>query len=140
SYPASPHLAALIDKKPIDLSLAEAATKRLLEVYDYDTVIIEGAGGIMVPINEDYLTIDYIAQHQLPLAFVTHGNLGSISDTLLALEAIRSRKIDLRYVIYNPYFDHDKIIAEDAREYMRRKVNTMFPTAEYLIMDDNYTS
>ncbi|MDE6811987.1 MAG: dethiobiotin synthase [Muribaculaceae bacterium] len=138
SYPASPHLAAIIDNKQIDLSAAREATRRLLT--NYDTVIIEGAGGIMVPVSEGYLTIDYITDNKLPLAFVTHGSLGSISDTLLALEAIKNRGIELRYVIYNPYFDNDKVIAEDAREYMQRKVNSMFPETEFLIMDEDYTS
>lgn len=138
SYPSSPHLAALIDNTEIDLSKAEKATNELLKTYD--TVIIEGAGGLMVPVSADYLTIDYITEHQLPLAFVTHGGLGSISDTLLALEAIVRRGIDLKYVLYNPFFDNDKIIADDAREYMRRKVDASFPNAEFLIIDDNYTS
>lgn len=138
SYPASPHLAAIIDKTPIDLSLAQEATRKLLN--DYDTVIIEGAGGIMVPVSEDYLTIDYIVDNQLPLAFVTHGALGSISDTLLALEAIKNRGIQLKYVIYNPFFDsEDPLIANDAREYMRRKVESLFPDVQYIVMDDNFT-
>lgn len=136
SYPASPHLAAIIDKTVIDLDKISEATEALEK--EYDTVVIEGAGGLMVPISEDYLTIDYVADHKLPLAFVTHGGLGSISDTLLALEAIRSRGIELACVIYNPHFDRDPLIAPDAREYMRRKVEAMFPEAEYLVMPSNF--
>lgn len=132
TYPASPHLAAKIDDKNIDLTLIENSTATLNDLYD--TVIIEGAGGLMVPVTEDYLTIDYVKDHNLPLAFVTHGGLGSISDTLLALEAIERRGIDLACVIYNPHFDKDKVIADDAREYMRRKVKAIFPEAEYLVM------
>ena len=136
SYPASPHLAAIIDKTEIDLSKAVEATEALLS--QYDTVIIEGAGGLMVPVSEDYLTIDYVTEHKLPLAFVTHGGLGSISDTLLALEAIRNRNIRLKCLIYNPYFDNDPIIAGDAREYMRRKLESMFPDADFLVMDPKF--
>lgn len=136
SYPASPHLAAIIDNTSIDLSKIEEATAILSQ--QFDRVIIEGAGGLMVPISEDYLTIDYVADHNLPLAFVTHGGLGSISDTLLALEAIKHRKINLKYVIYNPHFDSDSIISADAREYMRRKVEASFPKAEYLIMNQSF--
>ncbi|MDE6271546.1 MAG: dethiobiotin synthase [Muribaculaceae bacterium] len=134
SYPASPHLAAILDKTEIDLSKAAEATEALLN--QYDTVIIEGAGGLMVPVSEDYMTVDYIAEQGLPLVFVTHGGLGSISDTLLALEAIKRRDIPLKAVIYNPYFDKDPIIAGDAREFMRRKVLQSFPDAEYLVMDN----
>lgn len=134
SYPASPHLAAILDNTEIDLSKATEATGLLSK--EFDKVIIEGAGGLMVPVSEDYLTIDYVTDHNLPLAFVTHGGLGSISDTLLAFEAIRNRGIELRYVIYNPHFDNDKIIASDAREYMRRKTAAIFPDAEFLEMTD----
>lgn len=136
SYPASPHLAAILDQTEIDLGKAKEATELLLK--QYDTVIIEGAGGLMVPVSEDYLTIDYVTENKLPLAFVTHGGLGSISDTLLALEAIRHRGIKLSALIYNPFFDKDPIIAGDAREYMRRKLEKMFPEAEFLIMDTNF--
>ena len=136
SYPASPHLAAILDHTEIDLGKAKEATEMLLK--QYDTVIIEGAGGLMVPVSEDYLTIDYVTENNLPLAFVTHGGLGSISDTLLALEAIRNRGIKLVALIYNPFFDKDPIIAGDAREYMHRKLDKMFPDAEFLIMDANF--
>lgn len=133
SYPASPHFAALVDKTEIDLNLIAEASKTLDN--QYDIVLVEGAGGIMVPISEDYLTIDYITDHNLPVVLVTNGDLGSISDTLLALEAIKNRDISLYAVIYNPYFDKDTVLAADAREYMRRKVEYSFPKAKWLVMD-----
>ena len=108
TYPASPHLAARIDGVDIDLSKIERSQKKLYQ--DYDTILMEGAGGLMVPITESLLTIDYVADRRLPLALVTNGQLGSINHTLLSLEAIRSRNIDLRYVIYNTFFDDDKTI------------------------------
>ena len=86
SYPCSPHLAAEIDKRPIDFEKIEHATDILSERYD--AVLLEGAGGLMVPLTRDLLTINYIAQHQLPLIFVVSGRLGSINHILLSLEAI----------------------------------------------------
>ena len=77
SYPCSPHLAARIDKRPIDFEKIEHATRELS--HRYDTVLVEGAGGLMVPLTEDFLTIDYIAEKQYPLIFVTSGKLGSIN-------------------------------------------------------------
>lgn len=136
SYPASPHLAAILDKTSIDLKVIDEATTMLKK--EFDRVIIEGAGGLMVPVSEDYLTIDYITDRGLPLAFVTHGGLGSISDTLLALEAIKHRNIQLKCLIYNPFFDKDPIIAGDAREYMRRKLADIFPEAEFLVMENSF--
>ena len=93
SYPCSPHLAARIDNRPIDFGKIERATQELARRYD--VVLVEGAGGLMVPLTEDYLTIDYIAEKQYPLIFVTSGKLGSINHTLLSFEAIRSRGIQL---------------------------------------------
>ena len=75
SYPCSPHLAARIDNRPIDFGKIERATQELARRYD--VVLVEGAGGLMVPLTEDYLTIDYIAEKQYPLIFVTSGKLGA---------------------------------------------------------------
>lgn len=134
SYPASPHLAARIDKCEIDLSKIDRSVEKLST--DYDTLLMEGAGGLMVPITEDYLTIDYIAEHKLPLVLVTNGQLGSINHTLLSLEAISSRGISLPYVIYNPFFDEDKIIAEENMNYFRQLIGKKYPDTELLIMNE----
>lgn len=133
TYPASPHLAAKIDHCTIDLSKLDSSTEKLFEKYD--TILMEGAGGLMVPITETYTTIDYIREHNLPLALVTNGQLGSISHTLLALEAIKTRQIKLKYVVYNPYFDEDKIIAEETQKYLGEFLKKNFPETEYLIMN-----
>lgn len=134
SYPASPHLAARIDKCEIDLSKIDRSVEKLSA--DYDTLLMEGAGGLMVPITEDYLTIDYIAEHKLPLVLVTNGQLGSINHTFLSLEAISSRGISLPYVIYNPFFDEDKIIAEENMNYFRQLIGKKYPDTELLIMNE----
>ena len=85
SYPASPHLASQLDNRPIDFGKIKRATEELSERYDF--VLLEGAGGLMVPLTTELLTIDYIAQENYPLIFVTSGKLGSINHTLLSLEA-----------------------------------------------------
>lgn len=132
TYPASPHLAARIDGIDIDLSKIERSQKKLYQ--DYDTILMEGAGGLMVPITESLLTIDYVADRRLPLALVTNGQLGSINHTLLSLEAIRSRNIDLRYVIYNTFFDDDKTIAAETLDYLKKYVATHHKATTFLTM------
>lgn len=99
TYPCSPHLAAEIDHRPIDFDKIEKATRQLSETYD--AVLLEGAGGLMVPLTRDLLTIDYVAQKNYPLIFVTSGKLGSINHTLLSLEAVTRRGIRLHTVAYN---------------------------------------
>ena len=58
SYPASPHLATQIDGREIDFAKIEDATQQLASKYD--RVLLEGAGGLMVPLTKEMLSIDYI--------------------------------------------------------------------------------
>ncbi|MDE6480527.1 MAG: dethiobiotin synthase [Muribaculaceae bacterium] len=125
SYPCSPDLASKIDKRAIDFGKIERATE-ILESR-YDVVLIEGAGGIMVPLEGEYLTIDYIRDHRLPTVVVTNGQLGSINHTLLTLYAIKHYGIELAEVIYNHHFDKDLIICSDTIEYLKRYLAYHFP-------------
>ena len=90
-----------LDNRPIDFGKIKRATEELSERYDF--VLLEGAGGLMVPLTTELLTIDYIAQENYPLIFVTSGKLGSINHTLLSLEAIQKHGIVLDTVLYNMY-------------------------------------
>ena len=129
SYPCSPHLAARIDKRPIDFGKIERATRELS--HRYDTVLVEGAGGLMVPLTEDFLTIDYIAEKQYPLIFVTSGKLGSINHTLLSIEALVNRNIPLYGIVYNTFPKTDERIDKDTEEYLKTYLNEHFPQAHF---------
>lgn len=95
SQPLSPHEAARIDG--ISLGLADFQ----LPVMGR-TTIIEGAGGLMVPINESGLTyLDLFGHWNLPVYLVTRHYLGSINHTLLSLAALQSRGIQLAGLIVN---------------------------------------
>lgn len=130
TYPSSPHLAARVDGREVDIRAIDDARKTLEERYD--TLLVEGAGGMMVPLTERYLTIDYITDRRLDVALVTNAKLGSISHTLLALEAIERRGLNLRYLLYNTHFDTDPVIAPETRSYIRNYVAEHFPAAEWL--------
>lgn len=132
SYPASPDLAARIDKVEIDFDAISDATDMLEEFYN--PVLIEGAGGLMVPLKNDYLTADYIRDHSLPVVVTVGGQLGSINLSLLTLNAIETYNLNLFGVIYNPHFDKDKIICADTREYLRNWLLTHFPSAHWIDM------
>lgn len=135
SYPCSPHLAARIDKRPIDFEKIERATRELS--HRYDTVLVEGAGGLMVPLTEDFLTIDYIAEKQYPLIFVTSGKLGSINHTLLSFEAIKNRGIALDTVLYNLYPTvEDKTIQEDTMKYIKQYLSKHFPGTKFEVVPE----
>lgn len=126
SYPCSPHLAAEIDRRPIDFGTIERATETLSERYD--AVLLEGAGGLMVPLTRDLLTIDYVALHRYPLVFVTSGRLGSINHLLLSLEAIGRRGIRLHTLVYNLFPEEDDaLIRQDTEEYIRHLLRKEYP-------------
>lgn len=132
TYPCSPHLAAEIDGRDIDFDKIERAMNTLSERYD--AVLLEGAGGLMVPLTRRYLTIDYIADRQLPLIFVASGRLGSINHILLSLEAIERRGIRLHTFAYNLYEDRDgdDLIRKDTRAYVQQYISEHFPEAEFV--------
>lgn len=125
SYPASAQLAAKMDGREISLETIDTATITLAERYD--VVLIEGAGGLYVPLTDDFFAIDYVAHRRLPAILVTNGRLGSINHTILSLEAIKSKGIQLAGVVYNQFFDKDKIIAADTRAFIERYVHKHFP-------------
>lgn len=132
SYPASAQLAARIDGRDIDISIIRDSTRKLLEKYD--TVFIEGAGGLMVPLSDSYFAIDYVADNNLPLILVTNGRLGSINHTVLSLETIRQRGLKLQAVVYNTFFDADKTIAADTLGFINRYLNRHFPQTRLFVM------
>lgn len=132
TYPASAQLAARIDGKEIDIDLIDRSRELLSSRYDI--LIIEGAGGLMVPFTDDFLTIDYPTTRHLPIILVTNGILGSINHTILSLEAIKSRNLELPYVVYNTHFDTDKIIAADTIGFIRRYLKKHFPSTEIIEM------
>jgi dethiobiotin synthetase len=117
SYPASPHLAARIDKVNIDLEKIRLSTATLRKKYD--VTFIEGAGGIMTPLTENYSTLDYIRDEQFPVFVVTSPKLGSINHTLLTLEICRYTNIYVMGVVYNMFEIEDDLICEDTREYIK---------------------
>lgn len=130
SYPCSPHLASEIDGREIDFARIESATDTLSERYD--AVLLEGAGGLMVPLTRSLLTIDYIRDKGYPLIFVTSGKLGSISHTLLSLEAVKNRDIPLKMLVFNMFpHEEDSTIADDTQTFLKDWIRREFPDTEY---------
>lgn len=132
TYPASPHLAAEIDKVNIDLEVIHNATEKLEK--QYEVVLLEGAGGLYVPVNRQYMTIDYIQQYQYPLILVSSSKLGSLNHTLMSLELCRFRNIEVSHVIYNDFPNDSEIIKDDSITIIRQYLDDYFPTCKLLEM------
>lgn len=110
--PASPHLAAKLENENIDTKKIKRATE-LLET-DFELVLLEGAGGLHVPLNDSVNIIDYIQENNYPLILVSNSKLGSINHTLLSLEIIKQRNIKLLGLVYNEYPGDNKEIQKDS--------------------------
>ncbi|MGX5698668.1 dethiobiotin synthase [Acinetobacter kookii] len=131
TYPASPHLATKIDGREIDFQKIADATRQLCEKYD--AVLLEGAGGLMVPLTTELLTIDYIAEQKFPVILVSSGRLGSINHTILSLEALKSRGLELYALAYNLNDEsQDQLISQDTAEFLKNYLARHFPDAQWI--------
>lgn len=128
TYPASPHLAAEIDGVHLDRQVIHRATEKLLQ--QYELVLLEGAGGLYVPVTREYLTIDYIQEHHYPLILVSSSKLGSINHTLMSLELCRWRGIQVSHVIYNDFPNDSEQIKQDSIRVIRDYLKKYFPCCE----------
>jgi dethiobiotin synthetase len=90
--PCSPHLAAEIDGVTIDPTrLTPPAAERL---------VIEGAGGALVPVTRELLYADLFARWQLPVVIVARTALGTINHSLLTIEALRARRVPIAGMLF----------------------------------------
>ena len=97
--PLAPAVAARLANRPIELAHILECQKRLLQ--GSDVLIVEGAGGLMVPLDDRHLIIDLIAQMQLTTLLVAHSGLGTINHSLLSLEALRRRGLPVCGLVLN---------------------------------------
>jgi dethiobiotin synthetase len=98
STPVSPHLAADIEGGMIDMNSIQLPSSQRL--------IVEGAGGVLVPLNTQHLMIDLIKRLNIPVIVVARTTLGTINHTLLTLNALHARSIPVLGVIMNGLTDH----------------------------------
>ena len=126
TYPASPHLAAEIDKVTLDMERIAVSTRKLDALYDM--VLLEGAGGLYVPVTRDYFTIDYIQEHGHPLILVASSKLGSINHTLMSLELCRMRGIEVACLVYNRFPNDSEWITNDSITIFKHYLEQYFPS------------
>ncbi|PIE22754.1 MAG: dethiobiotin synthase [Planctomycetota bacterium] len=110
--PCSPHLAARIEGEAIDSQKISDVVRLLSE--EYQPVLVEGAGGLFVPLTDDLLMIDYFREQGWPMVLVSGPRLGSINHTLASLEALASRGMELAAIVYNRFGSEDAEICSDS--------------------------
>ena len=94
----SPHLAAEMAGTEIDISEIVIAARTLAKNYDF--IIAEGAGGIMVPLNRREMMLDLMQALKLPIVVAARPGLGTINHTLLSIRALRSDGLDIAGVVF----------------------------------------
>jgi len=108
--PASPHLAAEIDGVVID-------PDALVLPKTDGPLVVEGAGGLLVPLTREITYIDVFARWQAPVVLCARTTLGTINHTLLSIEALRARRIPLLGVAFmgEENRDSERVIVEMGR-------------------------
>ena len=97
--PLSPNLAAERSGTTIDITHILDVYERLSEKHDW--MIVEGAGGLLVPLSDSYSVADLAREIGLPLIIVARAALGTINHTLLTIEAARAKGLTVSGVVYN---------------------------------------
>ncbi len=98
-FPASPHLAAEKEGRQVDIEALLKATEELSRRCEI--LLIEGVGGIMVPLTRNLLLIDLVKRLHIPVIVVARAGLGTINHTLLTIEALNARSIALAGLVFN---------------------------------------
>ena len=118
TFPSSPHLAARRENVTIDTNTITTATEILAKKYDH--VLIEGVGGIMVPLTDEITLLDYISERLYPILIISSSRLGSINHTLMTIEILKNRNLEVRGIIYNQFPKEKREIIEDSKSVFKK--------------------
>jgi len=103
----SPHRAAFLEGKKVDLDDVQIPEM-------HNPLIVEGAGGLLVPLNPRQTMLDLIQRFKLPVLLVSTDYLGSINHTLLSIQCLKQAKISIAGLVFTgkPFEDNEDIIAQ----------------------------
>ncbi|HBC86761.1 MAG TPA: dethiobiotin synthase [Lentisphaeria bacterium] len=113
SLPASPALAASVENKTISPAKILAAYHKCISYPGIDTLLVEGAGGLMVPVKDRILMIDLISLLKIPAILVADAGLGTLNHSLLSIEAMKRRKIRIAGIILNRMPKNPGVLEKD---------------------------
>jgi dethiobiotin synthetase len=98
--PLSPDMAAAREGRAIDFAALTAFTRDAVAKHK-GTLLIEGVGGVMVPLTAHHTTLDWMAEAKLPLILVAGSYLGAISHALTAVACVRQQKLEIAALVVN---------------------------------------
>lgn len=131
--PASPELAAKAEGKRFEVKKAVAAAKKVARRYD--VTLVEGAGGLMVPLTGKMTTLDLLKAEKWPVIVVTRGKLGDINHSLLTLEALKANKVEIAGVVFNA-FGQEGELGDDCTTWIRRWMKENTPDLELMTIPE----
>ncbi len=119
---ASPLAASRILNMDIKVEKIFSAFKRLTDKHEF--VIVEGIGGVMVPIKENYFVVDMIKEMNLPVLIVSRAALGTLNHTLLTVRACKEYDLNVVGIVVNGVRDHN--IVEKTASVIIRELTGIF--------------
>jgi dethiobiotin synthetase len=120
--PASPYMAAEILHKTVDLGIVTKKFNILKKKYDF--TVVEGIGGVMVPITAKISLLDVIRRMNLATIIVSSTKLGSINHTVLTINACKLKKIPIFGIIFNQMPKHPTIVQSMTPNYIEKLTGT----------------
>jgi dethiobiotin synthetase len=109
--PAAPIVSAAREGRPIDFGKITTAYKEICQ--DSDVVIVEGIGGVRVPLTEQFDLLDLAVEFALPVVIVARPNLGTLNHTLMTIDCVRAAELKIAGVVINGYNAVKSTVAED---------------------------
>lgn len=100
-FESSPHLAARKESVSIDFKKIKSAFDTIRETWTPDMILVEGAGGICVPVTETLLTTDLIKYLGIPAIIIATAGLGTINHTLLTVSELKRASVPIAGIIIN---------------------------------------
>ena len=120
--PLAPTVAARLSNTKIDLEKIRMDFDSLCERHEY--LIVEGIGGLLVPIDEYYFVVDLANEMELPLIIVCRPNLGTINHTLLTVSYAREHGLDVKGIIVNESVENcDDVVKKTNADEIKRLTN-----------------
>lgn len=116
--PVSPHLAAELAGLPIDFDALVAAARDA--AVGVDALVVEGVGGLLVPLEGDRSIRDLAVALGLPVVIAARPGLGTINHTLLTIEAARTAGLDVRAVVLTPWPGEPSVMQRSNRDTIAR--------------------
>ncbi|MEW6517542.1 MAG: dethiobiotin synthase [candidate division FCPU426 bacterium] len=118
-FPASPHLAGRLENRSVEPGVLDRSWQRLADQCDW--LLLEGAGGLEVPLRGDLTILDYVADRGFPVLVVTGPRLGSLNHTLLTVYALQTRGLRVLGLAYNLALAAEPEITADTRAFFRQR-------------------